>query len=70
MIYLLKITLSQELNQPINLDSIEGSWKNSQESLVPILINDPTSVADKANNCNMLNYLSVKSEFRYVNTYK
>lgn len=33
----------------INLDSIDGSWKNSQESFEPKLIRDPTSVADKAN---------------------
>jgi hypothetical protein len=35
--------------QKINLDNIEGSWKNSQESLGPVLIKDPTSVADRAN---------------------
>lgn len=29
------------------LDSIEGSWKNSQDSSAPKLIKDPTSVADK-----------------------
>lgn len=32
-----------------NLDFIEGSWKNSQESEEPRLIKLPTSVADKAN---------------------
>lgn len=32
----------------INLDNIEGSWKNSEESLGPKLIKEPTSVADKA----------------------
>lgn len=31
----------------MNLDNIEGSWKNSEESLGPMLIKDPTSVGDK-----------------------
>lgn len=31
---------------------MEGSWKNSELSLEPMLIKDPTSVGDKANFCN------------------
>lgn len=29
---------------------MEGSWKNSELSWGPMLITDPTSVGDKANN--------------------
>lgn len=32
-----------------NLDFIEGSWKNSQESAGPMLIKEPTSVVERAN---------------------
>lgn len=37
-----------EICQKINLDSIAGSWKNSEESLGPMVSKDPTSVGDKA----------------------
>jgi hypothetical protein len=34
-----------------NLDFMEGSWKNSQDSAGPRLIKLPTSVGDKAKSC-------------------
>lgn len=39
----------------MDLESIEGSWKNSQESLEPKIITDPTSVGDRANAYKMPN---------------
>lgn len=33
----------------MNLDFIEGSWKNSDAPVGPRLMKDPTSVADNAN---------------------
>ena len=42
-----------------NLDFMEGSWKNSQDSAGPRLIKLPTSVGDRAKSCT-INVPSIK----------
>lgn len=47
---------------------MEGSWKNSELSWGPMLITDPTSVADKANNynniCSKQNHISGNKDIK------